>query len=201
MKRQTLAFLLVFAATLSVQAQLFEKIDPSLTGVSFRNEIIESDSFNVLVDFYAYNGGGVGLGDLDGDGLLDLVLTSTSNGIRYYRNMGAWKFEDVTASHGLAIEGRGINTGVLIADLNSDGRLDVYVCRRYDANRLFINNGNGTFIDRSEGSALAVRSFSTMATVLDYDRDGDLDVFLVNSGEPRRKGYLNPGVPRILDTV
>ena len=177
-----------------VYAQTFSKRSAKESGITFRNDIVESDTFNVLADFYAYNGGGVGIADLDGDGLQDVVFTSTSNGISHFRNVGDLQFEDVTASTGLQITDRGINTGILIADLTGDGHADVYVCRRYLANRLFVNNGDGTFIDRSQGSALSIATFSTCASALDFDRDGDLDVFLVNSGEPRRQGYLNPGI-------
>lgn len=177
-----------------VCAQTFSQRSAKESGITFRNDIVESDTFNVLADFYAYNGGGVGIADLDGDGLQDVVFTSTSNGISHFRNTGKLHFEDVSASSGLQIADHGINTGILIADLTGDGHADVYVCRRYSANRFFVNNGNGTFTDRSQGSALSVAAFSTCASALDLDRDGDLDVFLVNSGEPRRQGYLNPGI-------
>ena len=173
---------------------MFERIDPMLSGIAFRNDIVESNSYNVLTDFYAYNGGGVGVADLDSDGLLDVVFTSTSSGITHYRNKGGMRFEDVSSKSGLQILDSKINTGILIADLTGDSYADVYICRRYEPNRLFVNNGNGTFADRSIGSALSVAVFSTSAYAFDYDRDGDLDVFLVNSGEPRRQGYLNPGV-------
>lgn len=177
-----------------VYAQTFTPRSAQESGITFRNDIVESDTFNVLADFYAYNGGGVGIADLDGDGLQDVVFTSTSNGISHFRNTGKLKFEEVSASSGLQINDHGINTGILIADLTGDGHADVYVCRRYLANRFFVNNGDGTFTDRSEGSALSVAAFSTSANAFDFDRDGDLDVFLVNSGEPRRQGYLNPGI-------
>ncbi|MBC8125292.1 MAG: VCBS repeat-containing protein [Candidatus Kapabacteria bacterium] len=185
---------ITLCASVGLRAQMFERMDPKRSGITFRNDIVESNTYNVLTDFYAYNGGGVGVGDLDSDGLLDVVFTSTSSGITHYRNKGGMRFEDVSSKSGLQILDTKINTGVLIADLTGDSFADVYICRRYEPNRLFVNNGNGTFTDRSIGSALSIAAFSTNAYAFDYDRDGDLDVFLVNSGEPRRQGYLNPGV-------
>lgn len=185
--------LVILLCACSISAQMFEQIDPSTSGITFRNDIIESDSFNILVDFQIYNGGGVAVGDLDGDGLLDVVFTSTIRGITHYRNTGGLTFADVSEKSGLIIRDSAINTGLLIADLTGDGKPDVYICRRYEPNRLFVNSGNGTFVDASAGSALSFTGFSTCATVLDYDRDGDLDLFVVNGGEPRKMGYLNPG--------
>jgi len=187
-------FLALLCVPCELYSQTFQRIGPSLSNITFRNDIVESDSFNVLADFNAYNGGGVGVGDFDADGLLDVVFTSTSRGITYYKNQGGLSFIDITKSAGLLLRDSAINTGVLVADLTGDGNLDIYLCRRSLKNRLFVNDGHGVFIDMSETSSLSVQAFSTSATVLDYDRDGDLDVFLVNSGEPRRKGYLNPGL-------
>lgn len=178
--------------------QVFQVMSPSRTNVNFRNDIYESDSLNVLLDFYIFNGGGVGVGDLDQDGLQDIVFSSTQKGIRFFKNLGDWKFEDRSTESGLVIPDATQNTGVLVADLNTDGLLDVYISRRYAKNRVFINQGNGVFRDETESSPLAIKAYTTQAVQLDYDRDGDVDLFLVNSGEPRRKGYLNPGLSDLL---
>jgi hypothetical protein len=173
--------------------QRFERLPAARSGVTFRNDIVESDTFNVLADFYAYNGGGVAAGDIDNDGDVDLVFSGTQNGLVAYRNDGALSFTDVTDKAGLRVADGDVSTGVLLADLTGDGFLDVYLCRRYRPNRLFVNNGNGTFTDRSDGSPLSIAAYTTHACPIDYDRDGDLDIYVVNGGEPRRQGYINPG--------
>ena len=189
-----LMFIVMLCLSVRVPAQTFQQMSALRSGITFRNDIVESDTFNVLADFYAYNGGGVGVGDLNGDGYQDLVFTSTQNGVGTYISNGDLTYRDVSQTCGIRLDDASVNTGVLIADLNGDGYLDVYVCRRYLANRLFVNDGKGRFSDVSQSSALSFRGFSSQAAVVDYDRDGDLDVFVVNSGEPRRKGYLNPGL-------
>lgn len=189
-----LMFFVMLCMSVRLPAQTFQQLPAMRAGITFRNDIVESDTFNVLADFYAYNGGGVGAGDLNKDGLQDLVFTSTQNGVGVYINNGDLTFRDVSSTCGINLNDGSVNTGVLVADLTGDGWLDIYVCRRYLANRLFVNNGNGTFRDASSASALSYHGYSSQAAVLDYDRDGDLDVFVVNSGEPRRQGYLNPGL-------
>ena len=177
-----LAFIVMICLSVRAPAQTFQQLSAQRAGITFRNDIIESDSFNVLADFYAYNGGGVGVGDLNGDGYQDLVFTSTQRGVGTYLSNGDLTFRDVSATCGIRINDESVNTGVLVADLTGDGHLDVYVCRRYLANRLFANDGKGNFTDVSSTSALSIRGFSSQAAVLDYDRDGDLDVYVVNSG-------------------
>ncbi|MBU3699617.1 MAG: hypothetical protein FGM33_06340 [Candidatus Kapabacteria bacterium] len=173
--------------------QYFSFVPSSKSQLNFRNDIIESDDLNIIRDFYTFNGGGVGVGDLDSDGLLDVVFTSTHRGIRMFRNLGNMRFEDRSVASGLVINDTLVNTGVLVAELTGDGLPDVYISRRYSSNVLFVNNGDGTF-RRDSTSPVVIHAYTTQAAQIDYDRDGDLDLFLVNSGEPRRQGYLNPGI-------
>lgn len=179
-------------AASGLQAQMFKALPSSSSGITFRNDITETESMNILADFNLFNGGGVGIGDLDGDGRQDIVFTSTNRGIAMYANLGGLRFEDRTRSSGLAVDDSLINTGVLVADITGDGSLDILISRRYNPNILFVNNGSGRF-QRDTASPLAVSMFTTHSAQIDYDRDGDLDLFFVNSGEPRRSGYLNPG--------
>ncbi|MBU3678842.1 MAG: hypothetical protein FGM32_04445 [Candidatus Kapabacteria bacterium] len=184
--------LLLLSAANGLQAQLFKALPSSNSGVTFRNDITETESMNILADFNLFNGGGVGIGDLDGDGRQDIVFTSTNRGIAMYGNLGRLQFEDRTQASGLVVDDTLINTGVLVADITGDGLLDVLISRRYNPNILFVNNGSGRF-HRDTASPLAISMYTTHAAQIDYDRDGDLDLFFVNSGEPRRSGYLNPG--------
>jgi hypothetical protein len=190
--------LMLLFVSYRLPGQGFRRLASDVTGIDVRNDIRESDSVNILTDFYLFNGGGVGVGDIDNDGLHDIVFTSTQQGIVLYRNLGGLRFQDVSAFANLVMPDSSQNTGVLVADLNGDGLLDVYISRRYRKNRVFINSGGGVFRDETESSPLGIHAYSTQASQIDYDRDGDLDLFLVNSGEPRRRGYVNPGVSDML---
>ncbi|HTO02986.1 MAG TPA: VCBS repeat-containing protein, partial [Opitutus sp.] len=126
-------------------------------------------------------GTGVAIGDYDGDGRPDLFVVSKTETCRLFRNLGDWKFEDVTDKAGVGDtrEAAGIwKQGVTFTDVNNDGRLDVYVCRFNAPNLLYINQGNGTFKDEAVARGLAVDDASVMAAFCDYDRDGWLDVFV-----------------------
>ena len=163
---------------------LFEKLDAARTGVTFANRLPESPEFNILNYLYYYNGGGVSVGDVNGDSLPDLYLSSNLESNRLYLNKGDFKFEDVTATAGVGGP-PGWKTGVTMADVNGDGRLDIYVSAvRYltmqGRNMLYINNGDGTFIDRAESYGLAHAGYSTQAAFFDYDADGDLDMLLLS---------------------
>lgn len=171
--------------------QEFTRIPESQSGVLFANRIVETDSFNIFSDFYAYNGGGVAVGDVNNDGLPDLMFTGTYQYERLYLNTGGLRFQDVSARAGLT--SAAVATGALIADLDGDGWRDIYVCRRYGPNAYYHNNGDGTFTDLGATTGLGIAVPTTMAVPLDYDRDGDLDLYVVTNGEPRREGYVNPG--------
>ncbi len=164
---------------------LFTRLSASETGIAFRNGIIERDGFNVLEYEYFYNGGGVAAGDVNGDGLPDLYFSANMEQDRLYLNRGGLVFEDVTEQAGLASE-FGWTTGVTMGDINGDGHLDIYVCKsgRVSADRrrnaLYVNNGDGTFTERAAEYGLDDPAYSNHAALFDYDRDGDLDLYLLN---------------------
>ena len=163
---------------------LFELLAPEVTGVTFANTLPEDTTFNILNYLYYYNGGGVAAGDVNGDGLPDLYFTSNTGKNHLYLNKGNYRFEDVTDRAGVAGAG-GWTTGVTMADVDGDGRLDIYVSgvsylTKHGHNVLYMNNGDGTFSDRTEASGLAFAGYSTQAVFFDYDGDGDLDMYLLN---------------------
>jgi hypothetical protein len=164
---------------------LFESLSASTTGVTFENRLPETPELNILNYLYYYNGGGVAAGDIDGDGLADLYFTSNLGPNRLYRNKGNFQFEDITDRAGVA-DPEGWKTGVTMADVNGDGRLDIFVSAvshlaMKGHNVLYINNGNGTFTDRTKELGLDFAGYSTQAVFFDYDCDGDLDMYLLNS--------------------
>ena len=179
---------------LAAGGTLFTRMPSSYTGVQFANRLTDTRDLNVFTYRNYYNGGGVGIGDLTGDGLPEIVLTSNQNGPKLYLNLGQFRFQDVTKDAGIAEGGRW-TTGVTLADVNGDGKLDVYVCHAgrkpgaLRANTLYINQGTIDGVPRFKEMAaqygLADTGYSTQAAFLDYDGDGDLDMFLIrNSPRP-----------------
>ncbi len=165
---------------------LFRKVADSVSGVDFLNSLEYDEEFNIFTYRNFYNGGGVGLGDVNNDGLADIYFVGNQKSNRLYLNKGDFRFEDVTERAGVA-GSRAWSTGVSMADINGDGWLDIYVCNSGDVagdnkqNELFINNGDGTFSEQAEAYGLADQGYSTHAAFFDYDRDGDLDVYLLNN--------------------
>ena len=166
---------------------LFELLSPEQTGVTFANAITTSDTLNVQTDPYIYNGGGVAAGDIDNDGLSDIFFAGNMVSSRLYLNKGKMRFEDITDRAGVTT--RGWATGTTMVDINDDGYLDIYVSvsgsgrsKPEDrANLLFVNNGNRTFSEAAAQYGIADTGFTTHAVFLDYDRDGCLDLFLLNN--------------------
>src|SRR5687767_83130 len=166
---------------------LFELLPPQQTGVTFANTITTSDTLNVQTDPYVYNGGGVAAGDIDNDGLSDIFFAGNMVSSRLYLNKGKMRFEDITDRAGVTT--RRWATGTTLVDINDDGYLDIYVSvsgpgrsKPGDrANLLFVNNGNRTFTEAAAHYGIADTGFTTHAVFLDYDRDGCLDLFLLNN--------------------
>lgn len=170
---------------------LFELLPSDKTKVHFSNEIKENFELNILNYQAFYNGGGVAVGDLNNDGLDDIYFSANMSANKLYLNKGKMQFEDVTTMAGVAGKNGAWKNGVNMADVNGDGMLDIYVCYsgkfpgEKRKNQLFINqrtNSKGIpqFTDQAEAYGLADSSYSTQSYFFDYDRDGDLDMLLVN---------------------
>lgn len=167
------------------QAPKFEKLSPKKTGIQFKNLLKEDEKNNILRYEYFYNGGGVAVGDLNNDGLDDIFFTGNMTGNKLYKNLGQLKFEDVTKTAGIGGKNTW-TTGVSMADVNGDGLLDIYVCYsgkglpELRKNELWINEGEFKFQEKAEEFGLADPSNSSQGLFFDFDRDGDLDLFLLN---------------------
>ena len=163
---------------------LFNLLKPEETGINFVNEVVDSDSFNILTYRNFYNGGGVAIGDINGDSLPDIYFTSNQHKNKLYLNKGNFIFEDITEKAGVGGT-MAWSTGVTMADVNGDGLLDIYVCNSGDVggnkrkNELFINNGNLTFSEKAAAFNLDNEGFSTHVAFFDYDQDGDLDCYIL----------------------
>jgi enediyne biosynthesis protein E4 len=177
--------LIFLSITNCAQQKLFTLLPSSSTGVNFRNDIYEDGSMLYYKYENLYNGGGVGIGDFNNDGLQDIYFTSTTSYNKLFLNLGNLKFKDVTDAAGVN-GGMGVKTGVTVVDINNDGFLDIFLSKsglqdaNYRTKVLYINNGNGTFTDKAEAFGLADQSFTTQSYFFDYDKDGDLDVYMVN---------------------
>ena len=164
---------------------LFLLKNPEETGLRFENRLQSTEEENILDYLYFYNGGGVAAGDLDNDGRVDLYFTGNQVPNKLFRNKGNFKFEDLTDSAGVSGDG-GWSTGVTMADVNGDGLLDIYVCqvgklgKAAGSNKLYINQGQFNFKESAAAYGLAYSGYSTHSVFFDYDRDGDLDLYLLN---------------------
>ncbi|HEY9047524.1 MAG TPA: VCBS repeat-containing protein, partial [Ohtaekwangia sp.] len=178
-------------ATLPAEPTLFQLLPASVTHVDFQNRLTEALNTNVLLYEYFYNGGGIAAGDLNGDGLDDLYFTANMAADHLYLNNGSMQFTDITRQCGIQTRNGPWKTGVTMADVNGDGKLDLYICysgnlkpeRR--VNELYINYGNNEqgipqFKEEGRQYGLDSPATSTQGYFFDYDRDGDLDMFLLN---------------------
>lgn len=181
-----LSFLLVSSCSRKEKPILFTSLPASLTGIDFQNQLTFDRDFNIYTYRNFFNGGGVAAGDINNDGLFDLFFTSNQASNRLYLNLGEFKFKDITDSAGIGGM-RSWSTGVSMADVNGDGFLDIYVCNSGNVqgdnkqNEFYINNGDLTFTERAGEYGLADRGYSTHASFFDFDRDGDLDMYLLNN--------------------
>ena len=192
-------------------ATLFHKRLPTQTGIHFSNELRESESLNILTFEYLYNGAGVGAGDFNNDGLVDLFFSGNMVDGQLYINKGDFTFADQTPAAGISTANKW-GTGVSLVDINQDGWLDLYLCYAGPygpaprTNQLYVNNGDLTFTEQAREYGLDDNGHTTMAAFFDYDRDGDLDVYLLtnitddigpNVIRPKRNSGQNPNTDRL----
>ncbi len=187
---------------------LFKLLTPEQTHIDFNNILTEGLNTNVLLYQYFYNGGGVAIGDLNGDGRQDIYFTGNMTDNKLYLNNGHMQFTDVTTIAGVAGRPGPWKTGVTLVDINGDGKLDIFVCYsghlspEKRVNQLFINQGNDSngvpiFKEMAAEYGLGFSSYSTQAYFFDYDRDGDLDLLLVNHN-PDRLSIADPNTVKTL---
>ncbi len=180
----TLVILFLPCCTGNKKNTLFTKLQPEESGIHFRNDVNDGDSSRSFINEFGYMGGGVGIGDFNNDGLKDIFFTANQVSCRLYINKGNNQFEDISEKAGITTNVWA--TGVSIVDINNDGYDDIYVCvlgkdlMHPAKNLLFINQHNLTFKEEAEEYGLAYTGYSTQAVFLDYDKDGDLDMYLVN---------------------
>jgi len=165
---------------------LFTQMEPTKIGIGFQNDLSYDKDFNVFNYRNFYNGGGVAVGDINNDGYVDLYFTANQTSNKLYLNNGDWTFTDITDASGTNGQ-QAWSTGAAMADVNGDGWLDIYVANSGDirgdsrANELFLNNGDNTFTEAAEAWGVADQGLSTHGVFFDYDRDGDLDLYVLNN--------------------
>ncbi|WP_273566538.1 VCBS repeat-containing protein [Maribacter halichondriae] len=179
---------------------LFTKVDSETSGLDFNNRLVEDDSINILDNEFVYNGAGVALGDVNGDGLDDIFFAGNQVGNKMFLNKGGLRFDDIsTEANIVKPDSLMWSSGVSIVDINTDGKLDLYVCNTFRnqphlrKNLLYINKGNDennipVFKEMAEVYGIADSTYSSHAQFFDYDMDGDLDLFI---GVNRIEG-INP---------
>ena len=178
-------FLAISCNTQKSKPALFELEKKS--GINFINKVQDNDSINILNYRNFYNGGGVGIGDINNDGLPDVFFTANQGSNKLYLNKGNLQFEDISSKAGFTDKLQ-YSTGVVMVDINNDCWLDIYVCNAGNMqnatlrkNQLFINNHDLTFTDSAAQYGLDNDGYSTQASFFDYDNDGDLDCFIINN--------------------
>lgn len=190
MRKILLVLLTAFLVSCS-QTPKFELLNSKDTGISFNNKIVETDSINIMKYEYIYNGAGVGIADLNNDGLQDIIFAGNQVSSKVYLNLGNFKFKDITSNF-VGLTNDQWYSSVTVVDINNDGWPDVYLTSTNNnnpekrKNRLWVNNGakkgsDPTFTEMAEKYGIADTSYSTNATFFDYDNDGYLDLYVLNN--------------------
>ena len=170
------------------------KVAVDVSGIAFENKLIYKNNLNILEYLYYYNGGGVAIGDINNDGLEDIFFTANQGSDKLYLNQGDLKFKDITAEANIYTDDSW-SSGVAMEDVNNDGYLDIFVAKVGNHkglqahNIIYINNGDGTFTESARELGLDFSGFSTQPAFIDYDRDGDLDLFLLNHAVHTVRSY------------
>ncbi len=192
-------FSFVVVSCTQKQDRLFEKLSSDKSNITFNNKLDPSKNISILDYLYYYNGGGVALGDINNDGLVDVYFTSNQGKNKLYLNKGGNVFEDISVKAG--VEGQSDwSAGTVMADVNGDGYLDIYVCAVVGINgfeghnELFINNKNNTFTESAAEYGLDLDNYSSSAAFFDYDLDGDLDMYLLNHAVHSEQSFGNADV-------
>ena len=185
----------------------FEMVDPQKSGVQFVNTPEEREGLNILYYLYYYNGGGVSAGDINNDGLPDIYFTANAKGKnKLYLNKGNFEFEDITEKAGVAGHADWCS-GTVMADVNGDGYLDIYVLASsghnglQGNNELYLNNKNNSFTEASAQYGLNIKGFGTQAAFFDYDRDGDLDCYILNHSQRPHSNIKDTSYRHVKDTL
>ena len=187
--------------------KLFALLSSKETGIDFSNTLEETHKMNIITYPDFYSGGGVAIGDIDNDGLSDILFTGNQVPCRLYKNKGKMVFEDITTGSRLDQMEKGWFTGATMIDLNTDGFLDIYICQsgmeapEDRSNLLFINNRDGTFTEKAREYGLDNAGHGVNAVYLDYDKDGDLDVYVANQVSSRLNSSQTERLRSIIDPI
>jgi len=204
MRKLTTNFLFFFTFFSFSQEPLFQLLNSSDSGVDFINKLTETKDENIITYEYFFNGGGVAAGDFNNDGLIDLYFTSNQESDRIYLNKGNLKFDDITQKSGISSK-QGWKTGVTLADVNDDGWLDIYVSysgnfpKNQRKNKLYINQKNLTFKESASKYGIDDSGNTTQSVFFDYDKDGDLDLYVLNHNTKVMRNFDAQYAKKLID--